>query len=548
MDAFNEDCKGEIGLFFEKLTQVRHRLPSEDAVHSILETFAFSHDEIGISVDEIQSAIINYALERSEGKQDVSRRASHSHIPIQNNYATNPGMKNITVSYKSVGVFEHKFKNIDYDDMIWLHFALRPEYLETAGKALVDILTDNDINYNLKMPNIVGPDAILVGLFSKEQASLVIQKCGENAMIKNAIVLNNPFLPHQNRIGVTKEMMERSYSRHMSSLILDYARNCDKPKLTFYGFIRHVMKLFNEDRLKRRYQERLSDYYAAFGLYCVDNGADYLDEVLHHKDIVFDKEFFEGHRIVYENQSYRYTTKDERHIEQDSFAEWLQLQAYHCMQRMYYEQYGELPKEDFKLNDVLVAQLSTMIDDIMRGEPFYNTSKYNDLMINELYPYLVGYYASEAKIATPEEVNNIINAVSRRMVTKLKVDGANKSFYQIGEQTIQSTIPPIRLDNLIVGIEYLDYELNYCNVFVYQNDKVKGHLGLFLDVDKSKIWEDGDTESSMYRVAVARSLSLFDSLEKEPVVRGVHEGVLVHLDNNAAFIEEANENEAAVSL
>ena len=44
------------------------------------------------------------------------------------------------------------------------------------------------------------------------------------------------------------------------------------------------------------------------------------------------------------------------------------------------------------------------------------------------------------------------------MVTKLKVDGANKSFYQIGEQTIQSTIPPIRLDNLIVGIEYLDYD------------------------------------------------------------------------------------------
>lgn len=548
MNDFNEECKRDITVFFEKLTQLRHRLPSEDAIYSMLETYAFPHDVIGNSVEEIQSSVINYALEKSKGKPGVSRRAIRDNVNIPNNFATTPGAKNIPVSYQTVGVYEHKFKNVEYDDMIWLHFSLMPEKLEAAGKALVDILTENNINYNIKMPNVVGPDAILVGLFSKEQAKLVIEKCSANETIKDAILLNNPFMAHQEWIGVAKETMKRNYTRHISSLILDYARNCDKPKLTFNGFCRHVLKLFNEDNLKRTYQERLLDYYTVLGLYCIDQNKEYLDELQHHQRVIYDREFFEGHRIVYENGSYRYTTKDEQHIEQDNFNEWMKLQAYHCMQRMFFEQYGEMPKENFELNEGMVAQISSMIDAIMRGESFYNTSKYNDLMINELYPYLVGYYASEAKLTTPEEVKYIIERVSARMVTKLKLDGVNKNFYQIGEQTIQSTIPPIRFDNVIVGIEYLDYELNYCNVFVYKNDKIKGHLGIFLDVDKSKIWEDGETEASMYRVAVAHSLGHFDLLEKEPVTRGVHEGLLVHLDGDAAVKEDTSENVSSITL
>ena len=84
--------------------------------------------------------------------------------------------------------------------------------------------------------------------------------------------------------------------------------------------------------------------------------------------------------------------------------------------------------------------------------------------------------------------------------------------------------------------------------FIYKNDKIKGHLGIFLDVDKSKIWEDGETEASMYRVAVAHSLGHFDLLEKEPVTRGVHEGLLVHLDGDAAVKEDASENVSSITL
>lgn len=545
MIEYNEECRGEIARFFDKLNQLRHRLPSEDAIYSMLETFAFSHENIGKSVEKEQVSVINYALEKSKGKSGISRRAMRDNVTIPNNFASTVGERYIPVNYQTIGIFEHKFKNVEYDDMIWLHFSLVPQQLEDAGKALVDILTENNINYSLKMPNVVGPDAILVGLFSKEQAELLIKKCSENKTIKNALLINNPFMAHQNWIGVVKETMKRNYTRHISSLILEYAKNCDKPKLTFNGFCRYVLTLFNEENLNRSYRDRLQDYYAVLGLYCIEQKKDYLSELQHHQRVIFDREFFEGHRIVYEHGSYRYTTKDERHIEQDNFSEWLKLQALHCMQRMYFEQYGELPKNNFELNDGMVAQMSSMIDAIMRGDSFYNTSKYNDLMINELYPYLVGYYASEAKLTTPQEVKYIINKVSARMVTKLKLDGVNKNFYQIGEQTIQSTIPPIRVDNVIVGIEYLDYELNYCNVFIYKNDKIKGHLSIFLDVDKSKIWEDGDLESSMYRVAVAHSLSRFEWLDKEVAVRGVHEGLLVHLDGDAAVKEETNKNVSA---
>ena len=48
----------------------------------------------------------------------------------------------------------------------------------------------------------------------------------------------------------------------------------------------------------------------------------------------------------------------------------------------------------------------------------------------------------------------------------------------------------------------------------------------------------------MYRAAIAHDLSRFDSLEKEPIVRGVHEGILVHLDGSVA----ENEKEAVVML
>ena len=53
MNDFNEECKRDITVFFEKLTQLRHRLPSEDAIYSMLETYAFPHDVIGNSVEEM---------------------------------------------------------------------------------------------------------------------------------------------------------------------------------------------------------------------------------------------------------------------------------------------------------------------------------------------------------------------------------------------------------------------------------------------------------------------------------------------------------------
>ena len=209
MNGYNEECRREITSFFEKLNQFRHRLPSEDAIYSMLETFAFSHEVVGKSIEEEQSSIMNYALERSKSKTGISRRAIRDNVTIPNNFATTPGTKVIPVNYQTIGVYEHRFKNVEYDDMIWLHFSLMPEQLSSAGKAIVDILTDNNINYNIKMPNIVGPDAILVGLFSKEQANLVIEKCSANETIKNAMLINNPFMAHQNWIGVVKETMKK---------------------------------------------------------------------------------------------------------------------------------------------------------------------------------------------------------------------------------------------------------------------------------------------------------------------------------------------------
>ena len=94
---------------------------------------------------------------------------------------------------------------------------------------------------------------------------------------------------------------------------------------------------------------------------------------------------------------------------------------------------------------------------------------------------------------------------------------------------------------MLVGIEYLDYEINYCNVFIYQDDNVRGYLGIFLDAERDKIWAENDTAASTYRASVARALCNYESLQKENITRGAHDGTLVYLETFGYVAEQTVE-------
>ena len=389
----------------------------------------------------------------------------------------------------------------------------------------------------MRVPNVIGPDAFVIGVCTKGEANLLLESCKNNRIVQENIMINNPFLPHRYGIGVIKETEKRCYTRHLSSLIYEYAITSKEKRLSFRGFCRFVAKKFDEERINRTYQERFLDYNVALANFSIYEEQDFLDNLVHLPPIIFKKDEFDKHRVTYEKGEYHYFN-GEVDITSDNYFEWLKLQAFNCIQRMYYEQNGKLPIEDVTVSEALTAKMSSLIDTIMRGEPFHSTSNYNDAMINELYPYLVGYFAYEAKMTTEEEIRDIVQKVKNRMVAKLNVEGTNKNFYQIGDKTLQSTIPPIRVDNILVGIEYLDYASNYCNIFIYYDDNVQGYLGVFLDIEREKICGDHDIASSMYRAGVARALCQYDSLPKEVITRGAYEGTLIHLGSDEYVPEQ----------
>lgn len=545
---YNKECRREIDNFFVQLNNRRNNLPSALAIYNLLETFSYDRSRIGTPIGVTQEEVINQIFATIRTNPNYSKRKfsdeSSSELELIDKRRSDDLSTNYKyVDYRNLVVRKEEHRGVEPDDLIWLHFSILPEQLKVVGTELARILNDNNISFHLRMPNTIGPDAIVIGLFSKHEANLLLETCQNNRIIQDSITINNPFMPHRYGIGVVKETRRRSYTKHLSQLIHEYATNSKDRELTFKGFCRYVSKLFNEGKLNRTYQERYLDYVVALGIFCIYEEQDFLDNLVHLPQLVYKKEEFDKYRVTYENGEYKYSSR-EVDITSDNYCEWLKLQAYNCIQRMYYEQNGELPKEDFVLGETITGAISSLIDTIMRAEPFQVTSNYRDAMINDLYPYLVGYFAYEAKMTTEEEIKNVVAKVKNRMVTKLKVDGTNKNFYQVGDKTIQSTIPPIRVDNILVGIEYLDYDINYCNVFIYHDDNVKGYLGIFLDVERDKIWEENDIAASMYRASVARALCNFESLQKENITRGAHEGTLVYLTSDSYVPEQPIDEQA----
>ena len=545
MDSYNKACLEEIDSFFRELNSRRNNLPSETAIFNLLSTYSYARQDIGESVERIAADLINLAITINHQNTTFTRKRASSEGSIELELIDRNGSTTSTPNYKYVHYHNYiastqTYREFCYDDMIWLHFSILHNSIKSVGEELIKILANNSIEHHLRIPNLIGPDALCVGVYDKKSAERLLDLCVNDPIICDSITLNNPFLPHKNGIGIIKEMKDRSYTRHLSSLIYEYARTSKDKELNFDGFYKFVLTRFKETKINHSFFERNMDYQVALAIYCIHENDDYLKELMHMMPITFDREEFERYRINYEDGEYVYSSREED-ITKDNYLRWLRLQAHNCIQRILYEQNGKLSEDkNIVIGGPLLGRISNMIDGIMRGGSYSTISNYNDAMVNGLFPYLVGYYAYQYKFATLEEINMIINKVKNRMVTKLAIKDTNKNFYQIGDKTIQSTIPPIVIDEMIIGIEYLDYEINYCNVFIYKDDNVTGHLGLFLDLDKDKVWEAADITASTYRASVARCLTKFNSLETERIKRGVHEGLFVHLnfDDDAMAIKQ----------
>jgi hypothetical protein len=235
--------------------------------------------------------------------------------------------------------------------------------------------------------------------------------------------------------------------------------------------------------------------------------------------------------MSYTEKSMRYIDRDDNEItEQNNYSLWLELQAHSCLQRMYYEKRNEVPKEDFTISKNLAGRLSEIVNKIMSGNTFFETLGYNDEHIEYLFPYLVAHYARINKMALPAELKYITETVSSSIVRKTRVTGENKEFYSVGGQILSSNVPPIKLEDCLVGIEYIDYANNFCNISILGDDGINSFLNVFLDADKEKLFGEQLPGASLYRATLARIILDYQNLPTEKINRGALTGDLLKID------------------
>ena len=519
-------------------------VPSEDSIYHYLETYAYDRYDIGKPLETEKSKIVTAAI----GSR-LDKAYERTISLIKGGY--------ITVSNR-----ERKAKAVGYNDLIWLHFAIVTEEIVNVSNQIINFLNANNISYTLRTPASLGPDVLLVGVCSKEEAKLITDFCGHNDEIKESLMCNNPFMPNENGVGVVKEIKGRSYTHQVAYLLhkyyseiistLEKTREASDKWATLEDFYHYVMNELKRSRTQSSVFDRYLNYQVALGLKCIEKNQSYLEHVDHLIPLEFNKEKFSSYKEAYKNNRLFYLDRNNEEVtEEDNYILWLELQTYNCLNRMYFEQHNETIKENDVISQRLAGILSQDADGVLSGTFTYSPVNFNDSMIAKLYPCMVAYNAHKHKMTTPRETRYIEEEITKKVIHRTKQPNGN--FYTVNRNTISSTIPPLKINDCLIGIEYLDYGDNYGNIFILRNEEKESHLGVFLDdIDKTKIWEEKVPGACTYRAALARILANYDNIPFERITRGPKTGKLLKFadiiektENNGFYPNETFENTAS---
>jgi hypothetical protein len=525
--VYNEELKTECRLLLKGLSKRIKingisEIPSRRAILNVISTFSYDASAVGKDISGIQKKLIYDAMESTLG-YDVERNASMQ-----------GGITTLKVRHRDI-------KEIASDDVIWLHFSLTEEGVFTAFSEIKKVLADNEMSYQLKVTSTLGTDIIVLGLYTKEDAKKILNACNDNPRVQDHLMMSNPFMPCQYGIGVIKETKEKSYNEHISDLLYNYANSImmaiqhgesiNKNWFSLEDFISYVSSEFARSKEEKSMMDRYLNYQTLLSLNCLLYNASYLEHVEHLKSVEYEKEFHSRYKLSFQSGDLIYLDQDNNEITSESnYVLWLKLQAHACLERMYFEKNNEVPKESNYVSKNLSGYLSNVANCIMDGIPYYGSIGYNDDMIKHLSPYLIAYNAYMNKMATIDEARFIASEFTRKIVNKTKVNGQSNDFYTVGDKIIPSTIPPIRLEGSLVGIEYLDYQTNYCNITILKEDEISIMLAVFLDADKEKLWGGKLPGASLYRAALGQILKNSDNIPLEYINRGSQSGNLLMIE------------------
>lgn len=504
------------------IKSVDSKIPSKSTIFKVLSTISYDKSFVGKKIDTLRNEIIRLSME------------STLTVAAERNLLSNGAYTTYRVKYPEI-------REITYNDLIWLHFSLTEDGAVMAFSEVQKILASRKISYQLKVAKYLGPDLIVLGLYTKEDVKRILDICADNPRVQEAIMHNNPFMPHENGIGVVKEIEGKSYTHQVSDLLYNYTKNIlsktenssgiNSNWFSFPDFISYVSEEFNRSKESESVFDRYLNYQVLLGLNCIYTDNSYLSYVEHLKPLEYNKDAYSKYKMSYENRELMYIDQDDNLINESSnYPLWLKLQAHSCLERMYFETHNEVPKDNESISANLSGYLSSIANCIMAGKPYYGMVGYNDEMIKHLLPYLVAYNAYMNKMTNIEETKFIVLEFARKIVFKTRVDKDNKDFYTVDKKIIPSTIPPIRINGKLIGIEYLDYENNYCNITILENGEIQNLLGVFMDADKEKLWGEKLPGASLYRAVLGQALSKGD-VQTEKIERSGRVGELLKIED-----------------
>jgi len=505
-------------------------VPSEKALYHYLESYAYDDIDVGKSIEEEQTQIVNYA---------ISKR-------IKNDYQLKHSI--ISGHYKVVSCRDKVSREISHNDAIWLHFSIVPTNLVEVATMIIDFILENKMSYTLKIPATIGPNILVLGLYSKEDAKALIDYCKRPKIIEH-LLYNNPLMPHENYVGIAKEINGRSYTHHVAHHLHNYFKHITDE---FYktgtlndawakleDFHQYVYDDFQNHAKDVTVFERYLNYQISLALWCAKESKSYLDMVDHLKPITFDLDKFHKYRSTYKNNTFEYIAEDETMINREnSYLLWLELQAYNCIERMNAEQKKAVPIQDQEVSQIMTGRLSRTADTVLNKADVYSAISFSDVLISELYPSFVAYHAYLRKMASMEEARYIEDEVRKRIIQTSKGSDASKNNYTVEYRSIISSTYPLHIDGCLIGIEFLNFNDNYGNIHILKDGILKSHTCLFFDeMDRNKLLDINSIDGRLYRATLARALVKIDSIPYEIITRSNKTGNLILLNQVMPHIE-----------
>ena len=375
-----------------------------------------------------------------------------------------------------------------------------------------DFLLNSKISFESKIAPTVRADIFCLRLNNVKDVQAVLKFCEETKLIDKEKMSSNPFVPRVNGIGFAKDTYHISYNSEIANSLLEYRNKYQQSNVPKEELVNEFVKFLN-DKVKETKNSKAKFMYKqiALSMNVILSGDNILNHMQPNNEVTYDNNLFSGYKRFHDEKGYIYKDKEGKIIDRYSNPDlYIKLQANNCMQKIYAEHYGELPKENFMLNEAIVKQISTYLDVLNDYSMDYAKtiqSNHQDIRVAELLPYLYAAIAITKKDCNTYRALEIMEAVKKNVIRKVPDKEINDGVvtYQNNKKIeIKSTYPLIKTSEGTIGIEMLDNGL--ANLYLCRKDKVQKISNIVIELKKELIENDSDLNAQEYRAQLAKVL------------------------------------------